>query len=402
MNLEKTAVLDTLKSGAMNSGGAERREFIALATLNHFGGNARTAERVMGWGRETVKTGLSELRTGIRCIDDFKSRGNIRLEDKNPTLKADICSIAERRTQADPTLKTDSIYTKITARKVAESLRTDKGYAPEDIPSHNTIGNMLNRLGYNLKRTQKTKPLKKIKEVDEIFENVNEANAEADADPRSLRLSLDSKAHLKLGEFSRNGKSRDLEAKKALDHDMQPKGKLIPFGILNVLSGLLTIIFGSSFETSDFIVDCLELWWEKNKQNYSDIRRLVINLDNGPQLASNRTQFIRRMVEFATKTGLEIRLVYYPPYHSKYNPIERCWGILEMHWNGQLLDSVDKAIGWAASMTWKGIQPVVHLSKTIYEKGVSVTKSELKPFLEKIVRSSTLPKWDVRIHASSG
>lgn len=402
MELEDSALLATLKSGAMNCTGANRREFIAQATLNHFEGSARKAERATGWGRDTISTGLSELRTGIRCIDDYKSRGNIRTEVKNPTLKVDIWSIAELKTQADPALKSDLIYTKITATKVAELLRTDKGYCPVDIPCNNTIGNILNRLGFQLKRIQKTKPLKKIKEVDEIFANVNEANAEADADPYSLRLSLDAKAHLKLGEFSRDGQSRDLEAKKALDHDMQPIGTLIPFGILNILPGLLTIIFGSSFETSDFIVDCLELWWENNKQNYPDIRRLVLNLDNGPQLASNRTQFIRRMVEFATKIGLEIRLVYYPPYHSKYNPIERCWGILEMHWNGQLLDSVNKAMGWAASMTWKGIEPIVHLSKIFYEKGISVTKTELKPFLTKIVRSARLPKWDLCINGAGG
>lgn len=401
MNLEKNAVLTTLKNAAMNLDGANRRQFIAQATLDHFEGNPRKAESAVGWGRNTIEKGLSELRGGIRCVDDFESRGNIRIEEKNLHLKKDICSIAELKTQADPALKSDLVYTKITAKTVAELLQKDKGYSPDDIPCNNTMGNILNRLGYRLKRIQKMKPLKKIKEVDEIFENVNEANAQADADPHSLRLSMDSKAHLKLGEFSRNGRSRDLEPKKALDHDMQPTGKLIPFGILNVLSGLLTIIFGTSFETSDFIVDCLELWWEKNKQNCPDISRLVINLDNGPQLASNRTQFIRRMVEFATKTGLEIRLIYYPPYHSKYNPIERCLGILEMHWNGQLLDSINKAIGWAGSMTWKGIEPAVHLSKTIYEKGISVNKTDLKPFLEKFVRSTNLPKWDVCINESS-
>ena len=70
--------------------------------------------------------------------------------------------------------------------------------------------------------------LKKIKEVDEIFENVNKANRESDENPKSLRISIDTKSHLKLGEFSRNG--------KALDHDMKPSGSLVPFDILDVLS----------------------------------------------------------------------------------------------------------------------------------------------------------------------
>jgi hypothetical protein len=71
---------------------------------------------------------------------------------------------------------------------------------------------------------------------------------------------------------------------KAEDQDMGLKDKLAPFGILNIMTGLLTIIFGVSFETSDFIVDCLELWWDDNKDQHSHIKQLVINLDNGPQI----------------------------------------------------------------------------------------------------------------------
>ena len=144
------------------------------------------------------------------------------------------------------------------------------------------------------------------------------------------------------------------------------------------------------------------MWWETNKSTYPQIKELVINLDNGPNAASGRTQFIRRMTEFADKTGLRIRLVYYPPYHSKYNSIERCWGILEEHWNGEILDSIDKAINWARTMTWKGIKPVVYLWEKIYEKGIRLTKKEMKPYEDRIERSEALPKWDVRIMPLSG
>ena len=105
------------------------------------------------------------------------------------------------------------------------------------------------------------------------------------------------------------------------------------------------------------------------------------------------------MIEFSKKAGIEIRLVYYPPYHSKYNPIERCWEILENHWNGGLLDSISKAVGWAGSMTWKGIKPVVHVLEKVYGTAVSLTKKELKPYLSKLKRSLTLPKLDVCINS---
>jgi len=132
------------------------------------------------------------------------------------------------------------------------------------------------------------------------------------------------------------------------------------------------------------------------------IEELVINLDNGPNSSGKRTQFIKRMTEFSDKYNITVRLIYYPPYHSKYNAIERCWGRLEEHWNGEILDSVSKAIEWAKTMTWKGINPIVHLSQKIYENGIKLTKEEMEPYENRIVRSLFLPKWDITIEPLSG
>jgi hypothetical protein len=399
MSKMSEAERELIKDASKRLTGFKRRQYQASITLKYFDGNARKAERVLGWGRKSLEKGLGEARTGIRCLDNYKNRGRKRTEDRIEGLKEDVCEIAELHTQADPAVKSSLTYTRLTGESLKKGLVEDKGYAEEQLPSGNTFRSMLNRLGYNRKRVQKAKPLKKIKQVDEIFDNVHEANRESDENPKSLRLSMDAKAKMKLGPFSRGGKSRDREAKKAADHDMNPEAKLVPYGILDVLSGLLTIFFGTSNETSDFIVDCLETWWEMNASLYPNIEELVINLDNGPNNASGRTQFIRRMVEFSEKTGLRIRLLYYPPYHSKYNPVERCWGVLEEHWNGEILDSVSKVLEWAATMTWKGVEPVVRFVERIYEKGVKLTKKEMEKYEDKINRSKSLPKWDVVIEA---
>ena len=390
-------VKSTVKDACKRLTGAKRRAYQADIAMKYFNESAYKAERVMGWGRESVTKGLNEKHSGINCEDNYQGRGRKRTEDSIPGIKEDIISIAEPRTQADPAMKSSLTYTRLTGKALRSILIDEKGFNDEELPSENTMNNILDRMGYNLKRVLKSKPVKKIKEVDEIFENVWKANRESDENPESLRISIDAKAKVKIGAFSRNGKSRDPEAKKANDHDMNPIMKLVPYGILDVLSGMLSIFFGISSETSDFIVDCLEMWWEKNCIAYPHIKELVINLDNGPNSASGRTQFIRRMSEFSDKTGLRIRLVYYPPYHSKYNSIERCWGILEEHWNGELLDSVTKTVHWACTMTWKGIKPVVSLVKKSYEKGIRLTKKEMKPYENRIERSDTLPKWDVII-----
>jgi hypothetical protein len=119
------------------------------------------------------------------------------------------------------------------------------------------------------KKTQKVKPLKKIPQTDAIFDNVTEENRRSDENPKSLRLSVDSKAKVKIGNLSRHGKARTLKAKQADDHDTDDhdtewQAVLVPFGILNLDNDELSIYFGQSAETSDFIVDCLTWWWQDN------------------------------------------------------------------------------------------------------------------------------------------
>jgi transposase len=172
---------------------------------------------------------------------------------------------------------------------------------------------------------------------------------------------------------------------------------LVPFGILNLDNDELSIYFGQSAETSDFIVDCLAWWWQDNRVHYPDIEEGRINLDGEPATRSDRTQFIKRMVELSQAIGLTIRLIYCPPYHSKYNAIERCWAALEQYWNGAILNSVEAAVQWTSQMTWKAMTPLVYLVKGIYEKGVKLLSEQLKSYLPFWQRSDALPKWDITI-----
>jgi hypothetical protein len=387
----------TIKDAAKKLTGSKRRAFEAQVTIDYLDSKPRLAEITFGWSRDTVQLGLHELRTDIVCIDNFSARGNKNSEEKVPQLEADIRSLAEPESQTDPKFQSDFKYTRITAKAMRKALIEKKGWSDENLPCKKTIANILNRLGYRLRRVQKAKPIKKIKETDAVFDNIHQINAESDLRGDSLRISIDTKAKVDLCDSSRGGTSRCQKATQADDHDMGIKPKLVPFGILDVLSGLLTIMFGTSFETSDFIVDCLEQWWEDNKDIYSHINQLVINLDNGPQNSSHRTQFMKRMVEFADKHNIEIVLAYYPPYHSKYNPIERSWGILENHWSGTLLNSLDVTVEWAKTMTWKGICPIVETVENIYEKGVIVGKKAFKAINDRIDRDELLPKYFITI-----
>lgn len=176
------------------------------------------------------------------------------------------------------------------------------------------------------------------------------------------------------------------------------KEKYIPCGILEEERGQLHITFGSSYKTSDFIVDALEAWWAAlDETEQVAMARLQIKMDNGPESSGRRTQFLQRMVTFCDAIGKPIQLLYYPPYHSKYNPIERCWGILELHWNGTKLVDVEPMLEWAKSMTWKGIHPVVELSRKVYQKGIALGKKTMQAVESRLERHPELPKWDILI-----
>jgi transposase len=159
----------------------------------------------------------------------------------------------------------------------------------------------------------------------------------------------------------------------------------------------LSISVCTSKVTSDCIVDLLDQFWNENKPRFREIDTLVLLQDNGPENNGRRTQFLARMVNFVDKHQVNVRLAYYPPYHSKYNPVERCWGVLERHWNGALLDTVDAVVGYAQSMTWKQQHPVVRLVTQTYETGVCLSKKAMKAVESRLSRLPNLSSWFVDI-----
>lgn len=156
------SVLASLQSAARKLTGFRRRQFQAEMALQYCGGSSRQAERVFGWGRAAVETGLGELRTGIRCVDDYSSRGRHKLEEQHPQLAEEIRTLVEPHCQADPKFQTPLAYTRITAKAVREQLAAHAVGTDLPVPAERSLVRMLNRLGYRLRRVRKTKPQKKF------------------------------------------------------------------------------------------------------------------------------------------------------------------------------------------------------------------------------------------------
>jgi hypothetical protein len=214
---------------------------------------------------------------------------------------------------------------------------------------------------------------------------------------RVKRLSIDWKATGKIGEYSRGGLTRGDQ--QASDHDMGCKETYVPCGIVDEESAERHITFGSASTTSAFIVDTIEAKWNAmDEQEKAATSLIQIKMDNGPESSGRRTQFLHRMVQLADSIHKPMQLLYYPPYHSKYNPIERCGGILEWQWNGTKLIAAQTRLEWAKKMPWKGLHPVVELSRTVYQKGIALGKAAMQAVEARLQRHPALPKYDILIN----
>ena len=154
------SVVETIRLAARKLTGFARRQFQAAMAIKYCEASPRRAEDVFGWGRAAVNTGLNELRTGIRCVEDFSARGRSKTEEVAPELVSQIHSLVEPLSQADPKFQTPLAYTRMTAKAVHQHLEADAAKTGRSVPAERTVYDILNRLGYRLRRVLKTKPQK--------------------------------------------------------------------------------------------------------------------------------------------------------------------------------------------------------------------------------------------------
>ncbi len=388
-----------LKDTALLLQGSAYRCFIARV-VNLFGwGGQSFAENNLGWNRGSIRKGQKEYASGIAFEDHFNRRGRGKVEEKLPNLLDDIRSIVEPLSQTDPTFRSTRIYSPMSANEIHLRLIKHYKYKKSELPCIRTIRTKLQELGYYLKKVRKCLPLKKIKETDDIFDEVHKVNKTADETDGVLRISLDTKATVKIGGLSRGGSNR--QGANACDHDFEADAKLVPFGILLPHNGKSHLWFSESKVTADFMVDQITTMIPRWKKEYN-CHTLVINADNGPECSGRRTQWLKRMVELADRHQVTIQLAYYPPYHSKYNPVERLWGVLENHWRGEIIDSINKALGLARSMTYRSLIPTVRKVSKIYQSGVKVAKNTMENIEARLERKKGLEKWSIKIKPQPG
>lgn len=149
-----------LQLTASKLSGAKRRSLQAEMCLKYCYGSARMSETVFGWSREAVELGLAKRRTGITCVGAQSSfSGTKRWEERYPEAAQALRQLAETDAQQDPTFASTIAYTRLTAAAAIRQL-SQQGFTAEQLPSPSTMAEVLNRMGYRLRKVVKAKPQK--------------------------------------------------------------------------------------------------------------------------------------------------------------------------------------------------------------------------------------------------
>lgn len=349
--------------------------------------------KATGCSRKYVKRCYLIVQNSLPIVTNRYKCGRKKLIVRFPKLKQNIKKIIENHCLTDPRFKTEKQYVRLSIAEIKKQLIEIGNYEEKSF-SNSYLNNLVNEMGYNLKKVQKTKPLKKIEETDLIFENVHKKKEEAMQEENTVLISLDTKDKVLLGPFSRNGKNR--MQIKACDHNLT-NNCLIPFGILDIKTDIPYFFNFKEKPTSLDLIECIEEFWKEEYAN-SKQNKLAILLDNGPDNSGVRTIFLKGLIELSKKYALTIELIYYPPYHSKYNPVERLWARLENIWNGSLLTTIEICLHFMKNLTWKNKKSITKLKEVKYEKGLVVTKKEMRELEKKhIFRTDKIKKWSLII-----
>lgn len=324
-----------------------------------------------------------------------ETRGRKKLTEKYPKLKEDIEKIIENHKKVDSHFKTDVLSITLDPKIIIDELIILFNY-PIKFICYNSIVNILHEMGYKYHKIPKSKVVNKVPETDAIFENVNDCLEAIDITNNEIAaISIDDKTTKKIGKFSDNGMT--WENIEALDHDTIFEYAVKPFGILDLKTKETFITCTTSNSTAEFKVDCIEKYIiEKNKK--CKLKKLVIFLDNGPENSGKRRLWLKQLKKISLKYNLVIQLIYYPPYCSKYNKIERVWARIQIKWRRDTIDTLNKLMDCLNEITWEGIKMRAYLSTREYKKGIKISDYEMETKIEPyIIREIGLEKWSIII-----
>ena len=342
-------------------------------------GGVAAVSRATGLARTTVARGVADVREGERLEPGRVRRpgaGRPPIEERDPTLRADLEALIEPTTRGDP--ESALRWTTRSVRNLADEL-VRLGHRV----SHQTVSEQLHAMGYSLQANRKVLEGASHPDRDAQFGYINTMAQESltAGDPV---ISVDTKKKELVGDFANGGRewqpTGQPEGVRVHDVVLPEWGRVSPDGVYDLGRNEGWVNVGLDHDTATFAVESIRRWWSKaGRDRYPLTRRLLITADGGGSNGSRLRLWKVELQRFADETGLTITVCHYPPGTSKWNKIEhRLFAFISQNWRGRPLVSYAVILSLiAATTTTTGLRVESYLDTNPYPTGCTPTAADL-------------------------
>ena len=378
----------------------DRRLFLATRaeSLRSQGLSYRKFSKKMGISTHTLQNGLQELHSG-HPVERKRIRreggGRHAVLPQHPEWIQAVVRIIDPHTAGLPQDE-DVVWVSLTKTQIQNEL-AEAGF----VISRYHITQILDSLELKERSFRKDIPMRDVKDRNEQFENIASVRESLEKVGIPI-ISVDTKKKELLGNFKRDGKALSNGTLKSFDHDFATfgNGTVVPHGIYDVRRNVGYMTMGVSHDTSKFVCDNIERVWNQYlKEQYPEAQTIAILCDGGGSNSSSHRIVKQDLMDLANRLNMRLLVMHYPPYCSKFNPIEhRLFSQITRSWNGAPLMSVEDAVERAARTTTKtGLKVYADINNKTYDIKRQVDESYEKRLSWQVVFSQTLPKWNYLI-----
>lgn len=374
----------------------DQRRYAGVEAIKFGRGGVAYIIRVLGCSRKTVVKGIKEVKR-LSPGSQRKKRvrkaggGRKRYDETHPGIDEKFLEVLKYDTAGDP-MDERVRWTNLRPWEIAQRLAAR--YEIE--VSRTVIKKLLNKHNYRRRKALKKQTMKNVPNRNEQFENIASKIAQYQAKGNPI-MSMDTKKKEHLGNFYRDGHLYTLEQLLTFDHDFTSfaQGVIIPHGLYDLKQNIGYINLGTSKETSQFACDCLRNWWyNRGQYDYPHATSILILCDGGGSNSSRHYIFKQDLQLLVDELGIEIRIAHYPPYTSKYNPIEhRLFPHLTRACQGVIFTSIELVKELIEkTRTSTGLKVTVQIIDKVYQLGRKVTDDFMETM--SIVFDDYLPQWN--------
>lgn len=390
-----------------------RRRYAAIEALKiGYGGIAYVA-RVLGMSRRTIYTGIRELQqmsegdrehpkrpSGRKDRIRRPGQGRPKAVHSQEGLAETLADVLEAHSAGSPT--DESVrWTDLKPTQLAKEL-VQQGYEI----GRNTAARLLDWAGYRRRSLRKELITGHVdpQERDQQFRHIDALRRQAHARGIPV-LCVDTKKKEQFGTLHRRGQCYSTGEQRVYDHDFRhlARGTLVPHGVYDYFENCGFLTLGTSRETSAFVCDAIALAWEEDRcHRYPHAQEILLTFDSGGANAIRSLRFKEDLLELSKRLGRRLRVAHYPPYTSKWHPIEhRLFSQVERTWRGVILDCPQTALETVQrTRTETGLTVTARILDTVYELGRKCSDS-FRSIKDQFIRhDDTLGNWNYVVDAN--